>query len=209
MVFHNEESAGRSSPLTIFDLLFLLAVLASAAAFVALVISIARRRHAQALRTLKVYVLCALAYFTTGVTVAFLKPQRVISIGDPWCFDDWCLSVDGVIQSPEPHGNSYNIALRIFSRAGSVAQRAKGAWIYLIDDRGRLYSPDPDSSAVPLDVLLQPRQAVTTLRVFHVPPGARPIGLVTGHGGRYCGPMAFLVIGECGCMFRKPTMIGI
>ena len=118
MVFHNEESAGRSSPLNIFDLVFLLAVLASTAAFVALAISIARRRHAQALRTLKVYVLCALAYFLTGFAVAFLKPQRVIPIGDQWCFDDWCLSVDGVIQSPESHGTSYNIALRVFIQPG-------------------------------------------------------------------------------------------
>lgn len=209
MVLHNVKSTGGSSPLTIFDLLFLLAVLASAATFGALANSIVRRRRARMLKILRIYALCALAYFMTGVAVAFLRPQRVISVGDPWCFDDWCLSVEDVKESLEPLGPSYNVTLRVFSRAGRVAQRANGAWIYLIDERGKLYPPDPDPSAVPLNVLLQPHEAVTTSRIFHVPNSARPIGLVTGHGGRYCGPMAFLVIGECGCIFRRPTMIGI
>jgi len=101
------------------------------------------------------------------------------------------------------------VGLRISSRARRVTQRASGAWLYLIDDRGHLYSPDPDPSAVPLDVLLQPGESVTTSRVFEIPSGVRRLGLVTGHGGPYCGTMDILIIGASGCLFKKPSMIRI
>jgi hypothetical protein len=195
--------------MTIFDLLFLLAALASVVSLGVAAVFALRGRRARALKILGLDLSCALFYLLVGVAVAFLKPQRVIRTGDPWCFDDWCLTVEKVSRTPGQLDTSYRVELRIFSRAGRVAQRANGAWIYLIDDRGRRYSPDPDPSAVPLDVLLQPRESVNTSRLFHVPDDIHQLGLITGHGGPYCGPMAFLIIGESGCLFKKPTVIRI
>lgn len=195
--------------MTMFDLLFLLAVLASVATLVAAAVFAVRGRRAQALKTLRVYGGCALLYLIVGVAVAFLKPQRVIRTGGPWCLNDWCLTVESVSRTPGQLEISYRVDLRVFSRAGRVAQRAKGAWIYLIDGRGRRYSPDPDPSAVPLDVLLQPHESVHTSRLFHVQDDVHSLGLITGHGGPYCGPMSFLIIGDSGCLFKKPTMIRI
>jgi len=195
--------------MSIFDLLFLLAVLASFVILVVAVVFAIRGRRAQALKILLTYCGAAAAYLATGIAVSFFKSQRVIGTGDPWCFDDWCLAVEQVSQAPGPAGTSYHVGLRIFSRARRVAQRASGAWLYLIDDRGHLYPPDPDPSAAPLDALLQPEESVTTSRVFHVPGDVHQLGLITGHGGPYCGPMAWLIIGESGCLFRKPTMIRI
>ena len=127
--------------------------------------------------------------------------------GDPWCFDDWCLTVESVRSTPGPTENSYQVGLRVFSRARRVSQRAKGAWIYLIDEHGHRYSPQPDPSAVPLDVMLQPGESITTSRLFRVPREVHQLGLITGHGGAYCGAMVFLVIGDSGCLFRKPALI--
>jgi hypothetical protein len=168
-----------------------------------------RGRLPRALKILRLYWICAAGYFAVAVAIAFLKPQRVMSIGDPWCFDDWCLTVEKVDRTAGLSQVSYNVELRIFSRARRVTQRANGAWIYLIDDRGRRYSPDPAPSAVPLDALLRPLESATTLRIFHVPPDAHELGLITGHGGRYCGPTDMLIIGSGGCLFRKPTVIRI
>lgn len=195
--------------MTIFDLLFLLAALASVVTLAAATVFAIRGPRRRALKILRVYGVCVLAYLTVGVATAFVKPQRVIPMRDPWCFDDWCLTVEEVSQTPSQQGISYRVELRIFSRAGRVAQRASGAWIYLIDDQSRRYSPDPDPSAAPLDILLQPRESVTTSRTFHLPADVHGLGLLTGHGGSYCGPMAFLIIGESGCLFKKPTMIRI
>lgn len=195
--------------MTLFDLLFLLAVLLSLITLSMVVFFAARGTGARALKILRVYAVCVVMYLLVGAAISFFSPQRLLSINDPWCFDDWCLQAQNVTHSTGPAGNLYRIDLRIFSRAGRVAQRAKGAWIYLIDDKGRRFSPDPDSSAVPLDVLLQPEESVTTSRVFHVPGNTRGLGLITGHGGAYCGAMSFLIIGEGGCWFGKPTMIRI
>jgi hypothetical protein len=195
--------------MTIFDLLFLVAVLASVVTFVFAAVLAVRGGRARALKFLRCYSACVVSYFLISLAVAFFKPQRVIRTGDPWCLDDWCLSVDEVRRIPGQRDISYRLGLRIFSRARRVAQRANGAWIYLIDERGHRYSPDPDPSLEPLDVVLQPQESITTSRLFHLPNDVHQIGLITGHGGAYCGPMAFLVIGESGCLFKKPTMIRI
>jgi hypothetical protein len=195
--------------MTVFDLLFILAFLISAVTMAFAAVFAVRGRLPRALKILRLYCICASAYLAIALAVGFLKPQRVISIGDPWCFDDWCLTVERVDRTAGPSQVSYNVALRISSRARRVTQRANGAWVYLIDDQGRRYSPDPAPSAVPLDALLQPLESATTLRVFHIPPDAHELGLITGHGGPYCGPMDLLIIGSGGCLFRKPTMIRI
>jgi len=143
------------------------------------------------------------------MAVDFDKPQHELHIGDPWCFDDWCLTVAKVDRSVAASEVNYELHLEIFSRARRVAQRARGAWIYLIDDRGHLYSPESDPRAAPLDVRLEPGESVTTLRNFRVPSEVGRLGLITGHGGRYCGAMNLLIIGAGGCLFGKPALVRI
>jgi hypothetical protein len=99
--------------------------------------------------------------------------------------------------------------LRLSSRARGVTQRANGAWILVIDVDGRRYPPSPASGDVPLDVPLAPGESRATTRRFLVPVGAHPAGLITGHGGSYCGAMSFLVIGDAGCLFGKPDFVDI
>jgi len=194
---------------TILDLVFLLAVLCSAVVLIGVVVLAMRGRFRRAGRVLGVYVIAAAAYVALGVIVSGIARQRVIAIGDPWCFDDWCLTAERVTRAPDGATALYHADLRIASRARRVTQRANGAWLFLIDASGRRYAPEPDSSAVPLDALLRPGESLATARVFRMPADARAVGLVTGHGGSYCGVMSFLVVGQSGCLFHKPTMIRI
>jgi hypothetical protein len=193
--------------MTIFDLLFIAAFLASVGTLLTAAVVALRGKREQALRILRNFGLCAAIYLSAAIAVAYFSPQRVIRLGDPWCFDDWCLSVNRVDRVVKATLIKYDVGFRIFSRAGRVSQRVKGAWVYLIDDRGRRYSPDSDPSAVPLDILLQPGESVGTSRVFQVPADVHKLGLITGHSGPYCGPMGLLIIGSGGCVFNKPTMI--
>ena len=194
--------------MTIFDLIFLAAVLISAITLITAAISALRRRGKKSLRILRIYGMCLVAYFAVALAVDLFRPQRVIAIGEPWCFDDWCLQVENVDHTSSGSNTSYHLNLRVYSTARRVSQRAKGAWIYLIDEHGRRYSPNPDPSATPLTVQLGPQQSVTTSRVFTVSADVHKLGLITGHGGSYCG-MGILIIGEGGCLFNKPTMIRI
>ena len=195
--------------MSIFDLLFLAAAFATLVTLLTVAVLAISGRRARALKILEILGVCAVVYLAIGLAVSFLKPQRVFAIGDPWCADDWCLSVQQVTHTPAQSYVSYNVSLKIFSQAKRVAQRARGAWLVIIDDRGRRYSPEPDPSAVPLDVLLQPGESVAASRVFRIPADVHAVGIITEHGGPYCGPLHILIIGESGCVFNKPTMIRI
>lgn len=195
--------------MSIFDLLFILVSLATIVTLIVAAIAALRGRGRRARRILGVVGVCVAAYIAVGLLVSLIEPRRTIAVGDPWCFDDWCLGVEHVSRTAGASDVTYAVDLRLSSRARRVSQRARGAWIYLIDRDGHRYAPEADASAVPLDVLLGPMESVSTSRVFHVPAGARDLGLVTGHGGPYCGVMNILVIGASGCVFRKPTMIRI
>lgn len=193
--------------MTLFDLLFLASALAAIVSMVIAGAAAIRGHGAKAAAILKRLGVAAIAYLALVLIVAAATPQKVLKVGDPWCFDDWCLSVRSVTQMPGPPGVTYTISLRIFSDAKRVTQRAKGAWIYLIDQRGTRYAPLANHSDTPLDVLLQPGESVETSRTFMVPNGVTGLGLVTGHPRDYCSFSP--IIGENSCLFNKPTMVRI
>ncbi len=189
--------------MTIFDLLFLASFLVSVIALAAAAYAAIRGRVSRAFTILGVWLACAFLYVGTSVAVAYVAPQRVIAAGEPWCFDDWCLTVENVKRTDRV----YNVNLRISSEAKRVTQRANGAWIYVRDENDRHYEPVPDPAEVPLDVLLQPGESVAAQRSFRVPANVHELGLVTGHGGPPCGLLSLVIIGSGGCLFHKQAMI--
>jgi len=193
--------------MSIFDLVFLAAALAIVATLVAAVSLALAGRRAAALRLLRALGIGVAVYVAIGLAVSFFQPQKVMDVGSSWCFDDWCLAVQDVQKKSQSPAVIYRVQFRIFSRARRVDQAAKGAWMFLIDEHGNRYAPEPDPADVPLDVRLQPGESISTARVFRVPANVQNLGLITGHGGPYCGPMDLLVIGASGCVFHKPTMI--
>jgi hypothetical protein len=194
--------------MTLFDLLFLACLLGTVVTLATAAGVAIRGQWRRAGSILKRLGIAAVGYIVLVLIVSAALPQRVLRIGDPWCFDDWCLSVDGVNRVDGQPDVAYRVSLTVFSRARRVSQRARGAWIYLIDASGRRYEPLPDADEVPLDVLLQPGESVKTWRTFRVPASASGLGLITGHGGPYCSPFP-PIIGEAGCVFHKPTMVKI
>jgi hypothetical protein len=188
---------------TIFDLLFLASFLLSVIVLVTAAYAAIRGRVSSAFSILRVWLVCAALYLTVSVAVAYAAPQRVIAAGDPWCFDDWCLTV----ASAKRADTNYTVNMLISSRAKRATQRANGAWIYVRDENDRHYEPMPDPAAVSLEVELAPGQSVAATRSFQVPASVGELGLVTGHGGPPCGVMRLAIIGSAGCLFHKQTMI--
>lgn len=193
--------------MNIFDLLFLVAALATVVCLViAAALLLLRRRHS-AQYLLVAWGIGATIYLATGLTVSRIAPQRLVRVGEPWCFDDWCLAADRLAAGTAP--GTYIVKLRLISPAGRVRQRALGAWLFLRDQHGRRYAPVMDPSALPLDTPLDPGQTIRTTRLFELPVGARPTGLITGHGGPYCGWSSVLIIGQGGCLFGRPAIIDL
>ena len=189
--------------MTGFDLLFLAAFFASLIALVAGAFASLRGRVPLAFSILRGWLISAALYLAISVAAAYFRPQKILAMGEAWCFDDLCLTAEKAQRS----GALYNVHFSLSSRAKRVTQRAQGAWIYLRDENDRRYEPIPDPADVPLDIELGPGQSLAAKRAFQVPVEVREIGLVTGHGGAPCGIMSLVIIGQGGCLFHKQTMI--
>lgn len=188
--------------MTVFDLVFLAAFIVSVLTLVAAAYAAVRGHVPRAFAILRVWLVCAGVYLGISLAVAFFAPQRVIATGEPWCFDDWCLTVE----NGQRTDGTYTVNMLISSRAKRVTQRANGAWIYLRDENDIHYEPAPDPAEGPLDVLLKPGESVAAKREFKVPTNVHQLGLVTGHGSEPCS-WGILIIGQAGCLFHKQAMI--
>ncbi len=190
--------------MSLFDLLFILLFLISVVTLLTAAVSAIRGRRAAGI--LRVWAICFAAYMGIVLVVALATPQRVYAVGEDRCFDDWCIAVEAADRSPAPQGILYTVTLRVSSRARRVTQREKGASVYLIDDHGRGFDAVPDPSATPLDVPLEPGQAVRAKRTFLVPADAHDVGLVFFHEGSYCFPGCF-IIGEDSNPLHKRAVV--
>jgi hypothetical protein len=188
--------------MTAFDLLFIFLFLTSVVTLLTAAYSAVRGRRARSLRILRTYGIWFVVYLAIVFIVALVSPQRIVQMGEPRCFDDWCITV---LHADHASAN-YVVTLQLSSRAKRVSQREKGVQVRLIDSQGRRFDPAPDPAAIPLDILLAPSQMVETRRTFTVPDDARGVGLVVAHEGPFCFPGCF-IIGEGGNPLHKPTIV--
>jgi hypothetical protein len=63
----------------------------------------------------------------------------------------------------------------VFTRANHGLRSAKGASVYLTDERDRRFLPVHDPSATPFDVDVEPGKSVNTSLTFHVPSDAKTL----------------------------------
>ena len=189
--------------MTIFDLVFILVFLTSVVSLIRILYLGLRKRRDKAGRLTKYLGLLLGIYFSMVLIVSLALPQRMLKVSDQECFDDWCICVERVEQSHTPTNTAYAVTLRLSSRARRVAQRENGVVVYLVDVDGHRYDPSPDPSALPLNMLLQPQQAVMATRLFTVPTNAQVRGLAIAHEGGF--QMGWLIIGSG--PFHQSTLV--
>jgi hypothetical protein len=188
--------------MSIFELLFIAVVLAGIVTLSLAGLSAIRGRRARAFSILKGVVIGAVIYFGIVSVVSLALPRRTLRVGQPLCFDDWCITVESAERTPSQSEVSYLVNLRLSSRARRVAQRENGIAVYLADAKGHRYSPLPDSSSPPLDAQLQPMESIVTTRTFNLPVEAQAAGLVIAHQGF---PINWFIIG--GGPFRREPIV--
>lgn len=189
-----------------FDLLFIVLFLAAVSTLMVAAWLALRGQFGRARRILLRLLGGAAAYMGVVIAVSLILPRRVVMVGDPQCFDDWCVSIAGFKRAPEGARVAYTVDLRLFSRARRVSQREKNLAVYLTDDRGRRYDPVDDKSAAPFNVLLQPEESVVVSRSFLVPADAAGVGVVITHEGGF--PIGWFIIGY-DTWFRKPPIAAL
>ncbi|HLW98160.1 MAG TPA: hypothetical protein VKR82_05900 [Candidatus Acidoferrales bacterium] len=190
--------------MTLFDLVFLASFLITVAVLAMVGIAALRRQWPLLRKLLIGWAVFATVYFGAMIAVSLASPQRVLSVGENRCWDDFCIAVMNVQRRPASHGNSVDLTLRLSSTAKRVMQRENGVGVYLIDNRGNRYEANPVTTEIPLNVQLGPGDSVETLRVFQVPLDAHGLAL----GFTHSGP-GYFIIGDDGSFFHKPTVIRI
>lgn len=192
--------------MSLYDLLFLLLVLTTLLTLLRATYLGIRGRGGKARRLLRNWCVGAAAYFAIVIAVSLVAPRRVIELHAPLCWDDLCLAVENVQQTAGPAGTTYEVTLRMSSRARQRAQREKNVVAYLTDEHGGRYEPERREGDAPFDTLLQPQQAISVTRHFAVPAQAQVSGVVVTHEGGF--PIGWFIIGY-DSWFRKPTMVRI
>ena len=188
--------------MTIYDLLFVLLVPAFVGALGTAAVRFLRGQGARAGRIAARTAVCAVAYIAVVYAATAMSKPKVLGLREPECSDDWCLEVSDVEQS----GAAYDVTLILHSRARRVAQREMVAKdVYLVDAEGRRFDPVRVGGEIPLNVLLQAGESVTTRRRFVLPEGRRAVGLRVERSSilPFC-----TIIGECEA-FGKGTMVRI
>lgn len=207
--------------MTIFDGVLILAVLGYVLALFSVGYFLIRRQWRPAKRILLALASFLVVYAAVLVSVSLLSPQQVLTMHQDRCFDDWCLSVEQVMQQPaigsspqrvRARGVFELVTVRVSSRARSISQRALDAQVYLLDASGQRDDPDPDGQQAldtsgqggqPLDSELAPGGSFTRTLVFDVQKGSSQLALVVTHG---LFPDV-LVIGSEQSFLHKPTII--
>jgi len=85
---------------TAFDLVFLVSFFAVLATFGRVLYLFVRGRRQDARRTAMGLVVFVGLYMIVLLIVSLASPQKVLSMGEPQCFDDWCMFASD--QSHEP-----------------------------------------------------------------------------------------------------------
>jgi hypothetical protein len=189
--------------MTTFDVIFIIAFLATVVLLMATVVATIGGRLRRALGRLLGLGVFVTVYLAVVIVVSLTSPQRLFAVNEPQCFDDWCISVDHVGQTPARARVSYAVTLRLFSRARSRAQRERGVNVYLLDDRGQRYEPRADPQAISLNARLDPGESLIATRRFTVPADIHNPGLVIAHK-RFPG---MFIIGDDQSLFHKPLVI--
>ena len=109
------------------------------------------------------------AYVFLVVVFFLLTPQRIVKVGDIYCWDSWCMGVEKVNAVPRGRENVYSVDVRILSDIGRGKTSAEGASLYLLDERSRRFPLQPDPAAIPFDQLLDPGETFNTSLTFVVP----------------------------------------
>jgi hypothetical protein len=122
----------------------------------------------------------AVAYTAILMVTAMTPHESALKTGAPYCDDDMCLSVESVTRLPEQDGSFYHFAIRLFTRANYGPRSAKGASVYLTDERNRRFLPVYDPSAAPFDVAVEPGSSVNTSLTFYVPADAHRLAFAAG-----------------------------
>src|SRR5689334_3420380 len=103
--------------MSVFEPLFVVLVLTTIVTLGVSAVLAIRGRHGRARGVLRRLGVGIAVYFAVVIGVSIVNPQREYRVGDPQCFDDWCITVVDVKRDTADRDGGYEVAFRLSSRA--------------------------------------------------------------------------------------------
>ena len=190
--------------MSLADLVFLCGALTAVSSLVMAALWAVTGERARAWTLLRRLGVGVAVYFAVVIGVSLVAPRREFKLGQPQCYDDWCVAVDAADVKPAEQGSVCTVTLRVSSRARGISQREHDMRLYITDHRGRRFDPVSDRSGAPLDALVGPGQSFFVTRRIQLPADAKGLGVVAAHEGGF--PIGWFIIGY-DTWFRKPPIV--
>ena len=204
--------------MSIFDLLFLLSLTGVLIGAGVVTYRFARGRNVTAATLLRRLLVFVGGYTLLLIAVSVAEPQREIPIGTAQCFDEWCVTVQGVVRQAaigevRAKGTFYVVTLSLSSRAKRRRQSEPDAIVYLLDGAGRRFDVSESAqrglvaegiAGERLDAFLDPGAAVLSRVAFDVPNDAAHVALVKASRSRF--PFRWIV-GDPQSWLHRPTVV--
>ena len=145
-----------------------------------------------------------IVYLAALSLVSLVTPRTIVSIGDSYCYDTWCIGVRSVSATPQGQKVLYTARVRIFSDANRVSASRARDFLHARDDQGRRFPLIQDPSDIPADVTINPSESVETSLMFLAPASVRKLYLT----GEYAVmPWVPLYFGSDMSPFHRRTLL--
>jgi len=170
-------------------------------------ISLMRERRAEALRHSAWLAFVAGVYLLVLLSVSVFQRQRIVPIGQDQCHGEMCFAVAGVDEVPGLVAGDDSRVVRVTIRVtnhGHSAQSEGPIEAYLLDSRGRIWTPLAGLSGNRLNSRVAGGSQMLSQPLFRVAKDAAGLGLVFTRGPWQPGR---LVIGDTDSLGHRPTIV--
>jgi len=146
-------------------------------------------------------------YLAVLIGVSLTQKQRIMTMGQPQCFDEMCFTVAGV---EEVKGFLIRDGRRLMRVTVRVTNRGKSTEndglirAYLVDAQGRRWEESSGINGVVLRTKVTAGDSALSQPVFKVAGDATGLQLVFTHGWKQRGA---LVIGDSDSVLHKKTVV--
>jgi hypothetical protein len=165
-----------------------------------------RNFHGDAARVGRTCMWIVMPYVAVLMLVSMLTPRTIVSIGDGYCWDLWCLGVEQVNATPQGQNTLYTAKVRLFSDANRVSTSRVKSFLYAIDEQGQRFAVFQSRTALSLDVTVHPGESMTTSLSFLAPATARKLYLT---GDQVAMPWVYLYFGSDLNPLHRRTLLRI
>ena len=166
--------------------------------------------YRQAARAGRVCAAISIPYLAAVVLVSLLTPRTIVSLGDSYCWDLWCMGVQRVHSIPNGANTRYRAEVRVFSdskHTQRVPAEAARRFLYVLDEQGRRFSLERISSFPDDEITVNPGESVKASLSFLAPANARKLYLMGDEGLML--PWVYVYFGSDLSLFHKRTRLRV